>query len=240
MSRVTSLRACSSFSLDSARKDLLTVRRAWSEEVPTTSMEPQTLSISSERCAAGMAKDFSIFSSARTLKSGSSWSISTWSKSSRSASSSCSTSSCSMTSCSISWGSISTSTGSISGGSTWTEIGGIEIAGLAKFFEMLRGLRIAPLDQLIDQRHLHERRLLLLQGVHHAAAHLRLRGVADEGVERGKAHVNAGVVAQGVLQRGENLRIETIFAAGPRDAFEALAGGLLLQHGQRDELAHAR
>src|SRR5229473_6175645 len=117
--------------------------------------------------------------------------------------------------------------------------GGIEIGGLAKFFEMLRRMRIAPFHQLIDQRHLHERRLLLLQGVHHAAAHLRLRGVADEGVERGKAHVNAGVVAQGVLQRGENLRVETIFAAGPRDAFEALAGGLLLQHGQRDELAHA-
>src|SRR3989440_9579037 len=48
MSRVTSLRACSSFSLDSARTDFLTVSCAWSEFVPTTSMEPQTLSISTD------------------------------------------------------------------------------------------------------------------------------------------------------------------------------------------------
>src|ERR1700687_1611452 len=57
--------------------------------------------------------------------------------------------------------------------------GGVEIGGLTKFFEMLRGLRIAPLDELVDERDLHERRLLLLQGVENAAAHLRLqRGVA--------------------------------------------------------------
>src|SRR5438445_5121053 len=59
MSRVTSLRARSSFSLDSARTDFLTMSCAWSEFVPTTSMEPQTLSISRDLCwTPAIEKDF--------------------------------------------------------------------------------------------------------------------------------------------------------------------------------------
>src|SRR5205823_11557140 len=63
MSRVTSLRACSSLSLDAARMDLLTVSRASSEAVPRTSMEPQTLSISSDLFwTPAMEKDFCMVS----------------------------------------------------------------------------------------------------------------------------------------------------------------------------------
>ena len=70
MSRVTSLRACSSFSLDSARTDFLTVSCAWSEFVPTTSMEPQTLSISRDLCGTpAIEKDFWMVSSSCTGRS---------------------------------------------------------------------------------------------------------------------------------------------------------------------------
>src|SRR5207253_11395470 len=70
MSRVTSLRACSSLSLDAARMDLLTVSRASSEAVPRTSMEPQTLSISSDLCwTPAMEKDFCMVSCPSTGRS---------------------------------------------------------------------------------------------------------------------------------------------------------------------------
>src|ERR1700722_1791186 len=35
------------------------------------------------------------------------------------------------------------------------------------------------------------------------------------------------------------MRVEMIFAIAPADALQALAGGLLLKHGERDELTHA-
>src|SRR5258708_6448534 len=67
MSRVTSLRARSSFSWDSARTDFLTMSCAWSEFVPTTSMEPQTLSISRDLCwTPAIENDFWMFSSSCT------------------------------------------------------------------------------------------------------------------------------------------------------------------------------
>src|SRR5882762_8626290 len=67
MSRVTSLRARSNFSWDSARTDFLTMSCAWSEFVPTTSMEPQTLSISRDLCwTPAIENDFWMFSSSCT------------------------------------------------------------------------------------------------------------------------------------------------------------------------------
>ena len=40
--------------------------------------------------------------------------------------------------------------------------GGIEILGLTKFFQMWLGFTVMPFHQLIDQRHLNQRRLLFL------------------------------------------------------------------------------
>src|SRR5216684_6245898 len=53
--------------------------------------------------------------------------------------------------------------------------GGIKIWRLAKFLQMRRGFTVAPFHQLIDQRNLHQRRLLLLQRIDDGAADLRLR-----------------------------------------------------------------
>src|SRR5882762_3681899 len=98
--------------------------------------------------------------------------------------------------------------------------GGIKIWRLAKFLQVRRGFAVAPFHQLIDQRHLYQRRLLLLQRINDGAADLRLRvGATPEGVERGEAHVHAGVIAQSVNQRGENLRVEMLFATRPGNAF---------------------
>ena len=67
----------------------------------------------------------------------------------------------------------------------------------------------------------------------------RLARVAAERVERGEANVDAAVAAERAHQRGLHLRIEMILAVAPADALQAFAGGLLLEHGERDELAHA-
>ena len=73
---------------------------------------------------------------------------------------------------------------------------------------------------------------------HDAFANLRLAGVTAECIERGQTDVDAVVVAQRVQQGRLHLRIEMSFAAAPAHALQALAGGLLLQHRERDELAH--
>src|SRR5271156_2356453 len=116
--------------------------------------------------------------------------------------------------------------------------GGVEIWCLLEIAQALGGVGITPLGELIDERDLHERRLLLQECVADTFANLWLTGVAAEGVEGGQADVDAAVVAQRVQQGRLNLRIEMRFEAAPAHALQAFAGGLLLQHGERDELAH--
>src|SRR5271170_5445420 len=78
--------------------------------------------------------------------------------------------------------------------------GGVEIWGLLKIAEPLGRIGIVPFREQIDQRDLDEGRLLLLEGVHHALANLRLAGVTAESVERGQTHIDAAVKAQGAQQ----------------------------------------
>src|SRR5882762_230591 len=78
MSSVTSFFACSIFPFDSARMLLFTMSCARSDAVPTTSIDPHTLSISSvlRPAPAGIANVFSIFSCSRSANPCSSLSIS--------------------------------------------------------------------------------------------------------------------------------------------------------------------
>src|SRR5215472_18363205 len=79
--------------------------------------------------------------------------------------------------------------------------GGIQIWGLAKSFKMRGGFAVMPLHQLVNQRYLHQRRLLVLQSIRHAGADLRLPSVTAERIERRQTNIHAWVVAQGVQER---------------------------------------
>jgi hypothetical protein len=54
-----------------------------------------------------------------------------------------------------------------------------------------------------------------------------------------EANVNTSVRAQRTHKGCLHLGIEMIFASAPAHALQALAGGLLLEHRESDELAHA-
>src|SRR6266849_401362 len=305
ISSVTSWRACSIFPFDSARMLLFTVSCALSDAVPTTSIDPQTLSISSVRRAApaGIANVFSIFSCSCSVKFGSSWSISSRSTSSwpESASISGSSRSASMSTCGYSMsisisvptsastsGSISMSTSTAGDFSSCADRSAcfsgtlraacagnsskaipdasterkyvllirnssiqladrpvrplahrrIQVWRLPQFLKPRSRLRIAPFHQLIDQRNLHQRRLLLLQSVHYRFLHLRLPGVPAQRIQRRQPYVHALVVPQRMHQRRKHLRIELPLAPRPRHALQPFARRLLLQHRQRHHLPH--
>jgi len=79
------------------------------------------------------------------------------------------------------------------------------------------GIAVSPFEHEIDQSHLHERRLLLLQRVQDSVLHLGLPAVAAESIERRQAHVDTRVVAQGVKKSRKYLWIELLFAGAPSD-----------------------
>src|SRR4029077_12265080 len=106
---------------------------------------------------------------------------------------------------------------------------GIQIRRLLKISKPLRRVRIAPFRQEIDQRYLHQRRLLLLQRVQHAFVYLGLACVPAEGIERRQPHVHASVDAQRIQQRRPHLRIEVLFLLAPAPSLQTFARGLLLQ-----------
>ncbi len=103
----------------------------------------------------------------------------------------------------------------------------------------MRGIAVSPFEHKIDQGHLHERRLVLLQSVHNSLVHLGLPAVATESIESRQAHIHARVVAQRVKKSRKYLWIELLFAGAPSDALEPRAGRLLLQHGKHNQLLHA-
>src|ERR1700730_7061368 len=103
----------------------------------------------------------------------------------------------------------------------------------------MRGMAVSPFEHEIDQSHLHERRLLLLQRVQDSVLHLGLPAVAAESIERRQAHVETRVVTKGVKKSRKYLWIELLFARAPIDALEPRAGRLLLQHGKHYQLLRA-
>src|SRR6266849_3473594 len=117
--------------------------------------------------------------------------------------------------------------------------GGVQVRCLLQLLEPMRGIAVSPFEHEIDQSHLHERRLLLLQRVQNSVVHLRLPVVAAESIECRQAHVDTRVVTKGVKEGGKNLWIELLFAGAPSDALEPRAGRLLLQHGKHNQLLHA-
>src|SRR6185437_13225851 len=92
---------------------------------------------------------------------------------------------------------------------------GIQIRCLLKIAQPLRGVRIAPFRQEVDQRHLHQWRLLLLQRVQDPFVNLRLACVPAERIERRQPHVHASVETKRMQQRSHHLRIEVRFPLAP-------------------------
>src|ERR1700731_4260022 len=76
--------------------------------------------------------------------------------------------------------------------------GGVQGWCLLPLLEPMRGTAASPFEHKIDQGHLHERRLVLLQRVQNSLEHLGLPAVAAESIERRQAHVDTRVVTQGV------------------------------------------
>src|SRR5712692_552123 len=117
--------------------------------------------------------------------------------------------------------------------------GGVQVRCLLQLLEPMRGVAVSPFEHEIDQGHLHEWRLVLLQRVHNSLVHLGLPAVAAESIESRQAYIHARVVAQGVKEGRKYLWIELLVAGAPSDALEPRAGRLLLQHGKHDQLLHA-
>src|SRR5215472_10764982 len=116
--------------------------------------------------------------------------------------------------------------------------GRIQACRLLEVTKALSKTGVAPFRELIDQGQLNQRRLLGLKSVANTGAHLWLAGVAAESVERGQAHIHAGVIAQSVKERGKDFRIKLILAPAEADTLQPFAGGLLLKHGQNHQLTH--
>src|ERR1700738_1101821 len=76
----------------------------------------------------------------------------------------------------------------------------IQIWQLPQLLQPRSRLRIAPFHQLIDQRNLHQRRLLLLQSVDNGLLDLRLTDMPAQRIQRRQPHIHALVVPQCVPQ----------------------------------------
>src|SRR5713226_10579655 len=73
---------------------------------------------------------------------------------------------------------------------------GIQMWDLLKPLQALHHVWVTPLEQEIDQGHLHQRRLLLLEGVRNSFVNQGLPAAAAESVESCQAHIDAAVIAQ--------------------------------------------
>src|SRR5205809_1133629 len=60
---------------------------------------------------------------------------------------------------------------------------GIQVRCLLQFLEPMRRIAVSPFEHEIDQGHLHERRLVLLQRVQNSLVHLTLSSVSAESIE---------------------------------------------------------
>src|SRR5580692_3741825 len=188
MSSVTSFFARSSWSFDSASVVLATVKSTLSVVSASTSIDPHTLSISSDLWPGGITNDFWIFSWSRTGKSRS--------RSSRSFAEAVSGPNTARSTLTAPREPLlayfpAGNTGKSSATAVYIPkiaknrfrrtlaslvqsaqrpIGAlphrrIQIRCLHKISQPLRRIRITPFEHQVDQRHLHERRLLLLQRV---------------------------------------------------------------------------
>src|SRR5690348_16454575 len=265
MSSVTSFFAFSISSFDSARVFLATVISTLSVVSATTSIDPHTLSISSDRAPLeGIAKVFWMFSWSLTGQSRSESSLE-FAKTVPGSAAARNAIRMLVRAC-VPGALLAGRTGSSSAIAAYTiKTGkkvflrtcsssiqlaqrpvrallylGIQIRRLREIAQAHRGIRIAPFQKLVDQRHLHQRRLLLLKRVHHSLAHLWLRRVTAERIQRRQSHVHAPVVAQRMHQRGKHLRIELILPPAVAHSLQPLARGLLLQHREHHELPHVR
>jgi hypothetical protein len=102
--------------------------------------------------------------------------------------------------------------------------GGIQVRPLLKLLEPMRGIAVSPFEHEIDQGHLYERRLVLLQRVQNSLMHLGLPAVAAESIECRQAHIDTRVITQSVKESRKHLWIELLFAGAPSDALEPCAG----------------